>query len=910
MNLLDKISSLLGAGHKEAVKSILNTLRKRGEISTPRDIETEAKRLVSKTSAAASKQVFTPVLVVPESKISSTDHNTNMENSYIDLKGLYKQTDSLSNLQGKQKDALVDEFSKARAAILKLINDARVFALRNRKPEYDDIKLINFNIARNSSKVSPIATIDADSRLLKLPTIMKRRAHLPNRSSRTTTITVDTIGGQLGQLGKQFPPDQAVDSKPESFWAEIVYSDINIQNEYNRWGPNAEGTLTDIVNGPISKITLSFSSAEAINQVRVLPFSVFPVRVVEITYRPTSSSRIRYPIKDFVSEESLDWIEYNFETVFATDIEIILSQENYRSLIIHVPKSILYATDFLLRLQEQRTKEIGELPNLRDVNLGGNFDLYSSALEDLSTLMDNKELEKTPITEIDLAGKTILSIGEALSVFNPDLQSLLEEVSSYTDSLPTVATQQIETINKLEYVIGAREIETNYVVYSPLGHYESERFEPASTIANVELEVEERHPQFRSQYGNYTRTSTEWEIELAEDRRIPIYPSNFESDGYLKVVGELLDVNQYTAYGYSRFKSFLSYVLVRENDVILTANTDYTVVWNTDYNGKLQIQINPTLFDANKIYTIDYYADPSAKSIDVLTMFRDKALATPDVFDGTLSNNDVKLSTFPYINYNIINSSSFVYSDTYNAYQYQPPTGAYATGRIHLQPEWIREDGSLVTGISGSVSGSGLTGYNIHWETITGIYFQDPYRYYLKLTDVPGATFEVASVVNSGVLTLTSAPRLYTGLVGSAISNQYFSGNFTGTPPSGFIEIPYSLEVVYRAGEQTFGFDNLIYDPIQITVGGTKAKNITSYQNLEQPAFNVADAADGEYEFIHDGRTIFFNQAITNTEIQASYRWMTQYVKVNCTLRSNKIVSPTVTPQVNQYSLLLNTTIL
>lgn len=908
MWLLDKISNLLTSGHKDGIKYILNVLKKNSDITTNREIEVEAKRLLSTTSNG--NQVFNPKFVVLESKINSNDHNSNMEGCFIDLSGLYKQTELLGNLQTRQKDTIVDEFSKARAAILKLINDARIFALRNSRPEFDDIKLINFNSSRNANNVSPSAIVDPDSRLLKLPTLLKRRAHLTNRGSRTTNITVQYVGGVQGYLGKQFPPDKAIDARAETFWADLIYGSVPIRNVYQRWGPDQDGNLSNDVQGPIAVIRLSFSGAEAINQVRILPFADFPIKVLEVTYRPTVSSRIRYPINNFSIEESLDWIEFNFETVFTTDIEITLAQENYRHLTIDVPKSVLYATDFLLRLQDTRADKLAELPNINDIAIGGNYSIYNEALKDLASLMSIKEINKSPLTEIDLVGKTVLSMGEVLTSFNPDLKTLIEEVSTYTNALPKNIAQEIEKINRYEYIVGARELECNYNVYSPIGYYASERLEPASTIANVELEVDERHPVFTSQFGPFTRTSTEWEIEFAEDRKIPIFPANQEADGYLKVIGELLTIDPGTLFGLSRFKAFVSYVLVRENDKILTTNIDYTVTWNTDFDSKLQVRINENIFDRNKIYTIDYFADPSSKSIDVISLFNDKALPVPDTFTVTGPNNDIKLSTFPYINFNIINSSDFDYSDAYNAYKYMAPTGAYTTGRVMIQPTWIKEDGSTLTGISGSTVITALTGLGTNFDNLNAIYFSDPYRYYLKINNIPGSILGLSGVLNSGSLRLSSVPILYTGLIGNSIPSNYFSGNFTGLPPSGYIEVPYSIEVVRKVGDQIFGFENILYEPIDINIGGIKAKNITSYQSLEQPAFNVADANDGEYEFIHDGRTIYFNQPIDSSEIQADYRWITKYVKVNCTLRANKIISPTVTPQINEYRLLLNTTIL
>jgi len=909
MGLLNNIANLIGVGHRDAVKSILSTIKKNSDRLTGRFIEFEAKRLVGKATAAGNKQVFTPVLAKAEAVISSQDHNSNMEGAFIDLRGIYSQVDYLASAQNKQKTAIFDDLSKARASILKLINDTRVYAARNRFPEYDDIKLVNFNISRNSTKQSPSAVVDPDSRLLKLPNILKRRNHLANRGLKKTTLSAKVIGGTQGQLSKQFPPSKATDSTSETFWAESIYSNVPIEVVYNRWSPDSDGQIVTNVNGPIVFFNINFNSSESINQVKVYPFSNYPVKVLEITYKPTSSSRIRYPVANFQVEETLDWVEVNFETIFATDIEIVLAQENARNIVIKVPKNILYATDFLLRLQETRASELAETPNINNVLINGTAAIYNDALNDLALSLGSKTLNMGLTTEIDLTGQTIMSIGEGLAVFDPSLKSLLEEASTFTEQLSTRQSTDIETVKKYEYIVGAREVEVNYVIYSPIGIYESERFEPNSTISNVELEVDERHPLFNSDYGTYRKTSTEWEIELAPDRKIPIFPSNFEADGYLKVENELLSVDPFTYTASTRFRAAFSSMFIRENDRILIANVDYTFTWDTAANGKIIISISQDTFDRNKIYTIDYFADQTAKSIDVISTFKDKALSVPDIYNNTGPSNDIKLSSFPFINYNIINSNSFDYIEDSNSYVYVPPTGAYTTGLARIYPNWINEDGSYINTITGDTRIFEVPGGPIDWGLLNPIYLVDPYRYYLRIQSVPGATFEIIDLETSSVI-VSGVPTLYTGLVGTYIPQTGFFGNFTGTPPSGYIQVPYSIEVVFKAGDQIFGFDNLIYEPIVIDVGGTKATNITSYKNLEQPAFNVSNSNDGEYEYIHDGRNIYFNQSIKNTEIGVEYRWMTEYVKVNCILRSNKIISPTVTPQVNEFKIKLNTTIL
>jgi len=912
MGLLSQIQRLITPGHREAIKKVFETLKAKSPFSSDREAQFEAKRLVNRVVDAQEERVFFPGLAESGVKISSDSHNQNMEGAFIDLNALYKETSNIGAIQTQQTESLLDDFAKARAAILKLINDARVFAIRSKFPEFDDIKLVNFNISRNTSKDSPTALVDPDTRTLKLPQLLKRRNHLERRGLRKTVASVEVLGqGQVGQLSRQFTPNRAIDSKRESFWAEVIYSDVVFQTVYNRYGPDATGSMVDIINGPVIRYKLSFTNIEAVNQIKILPFGDFPIKVLEITYRTTNSSLIRVPVPDFVQEESLDWMEFNFDTVFAADVEIVLAQETYRNLAIRVPKNVLFSTDFFLRLIESRTSDLNnQIPQLADVNVGGVSAIYDEAVSDLASLIDTRILEKTPTTEIDLAGKTILSIGEALVNFDPSLADLLEEATVYTDSLPKQFQNEIETLNKVEYIVGAREIEASYVIYSPIGNYSSEKFEPAATVTNVELEVDERHPVFRGPFGEFRRTSTEWSIEFSPERVVPIFPVNQVEEGFVKVRGEFLDVSTNTFTGLSRFRSQFAFANVRENDELLTPDVDYDMVWNDQFEGRLQIGIKEERFDRGKLYTIDYIGHPQSTAIDVLEKFNDKRLATPDIFENTGPDNDLDLSYFPYVNYGIINSDDFTYDSNADAWEYEAPTGAHTSGRAQITPTWLRNDGSIIQTQTGSVLVSGISGLvdgPTVWNQLDQDFFIEPYDYFLKITDVPGAIFNVKEILNDDSLELEDIPVLATGFIGDEIPFSSFIGDIT---TGGYINVPYSLEVVYRNAEQIFGFDNVLYQPVTVLVGGTPAKNITDYQNLEQPAFTIGTAEDGEFEFIHDGKKIFLNQPVVNTEVLVDYRWLTQYARVNCRLRANKAITPSITPQINELRMLMNTTIL
>jgi len=961
MNILNKLKNLISIGHKEAIKKVFERLKRADKIFNLRQTEFEAKRLIEKIAQSVDGKVLDPIQAVPGTKISSDAHNKNLESAFIDLFALYRQTVYLGTKTDTQTVTVQDEFNKSRAAILKLINDARTYTIRSRQPEYDDIKVINFNVAANKNTIKPSAKIDDQTRLLKLPEVGKSRVHLQRRNLRVTTLSVDTKGGTSGQLTHAFPPEKAVDAKTESFWADILYAEVPVVQTYDRYGNDQNGNISNTIYGVISTYTLTFSNPEPLTQIKILPFASQPLKVLAINYRRTLDSETKTQIPNFRIEETLDWVEYNFETIYAMEIEIVFAQENYRKFTIKVPKSILYATDFFVRLQQERAKELTSIPDLLNASVDGTYSIYEEALSDLSSLLETQELEKTPTTEIDLVGKIISSIGSSLAKFNPSLTLLLQDLSSLADNQVELSVDNIETIDRYEYIIGAREIECNHIIYSPIGNYASQQFEPSSTIIEATLEVDERHALVSGLWGNYSATSTEWSVEFSSDKEASIFPSNLGKEINSKAEGERLNINFSSRIGRTRHRAKFSIVSVRMNGDLLKDNVDYINTWLGD-DGRIEVEILPHVFDRNYIYTIDYYVSESSKKIAVTDLFLDKQIGAPDSFETTQSNNDIVLSKIPFIKYEVINSDNFAFDDDFNGYRYTPPEPPYGLGVARMYPQWIDAQGLPITGLEIVIPTRDVYGFSINWKTITsgqsefdgnpaylamlpdwasGLkpkYFNLPYKWYVTLSGVPGASYELSpeslgtlyeygnvsgfalgtTGFYTGHLFTLDQPTLKTGEVGNTISPSDFVGDdgTNGGLFNGHITVPYHLDVVFYAGSESFGIgglsseiEDLIYQPIKTTVGGVKAKNITNYSSLEQQAFNISNALDQEHQYIHDGKRLYFNQKL-NTEISVDYRYIVEYVQVKCKLRANKIINPTVTPQINEYRLLLNTAVL
>ena len=133
MNILNKLASLIPVGHRDAIREIFETIKKNSDLPTDRAVEFEARRLARKIADAVAGKVSIATEVQPGERIDSALHNDIMENAYIDILSLYRETSHINSLQKQQTTSLQSDFLKSRAAILKLINDARVFSLRSNK---------------------------------------------------------------------------------------------------------------------------------------------------------------------------------------------------------------------------------------------------------------------------------------------------------------------------------------------------------------------------------------------------------------------------------------------------------------------------------------------------------------------------------------------------------------------------------------------------------------------------------------------------------------------------------------------------------------------------------------------------------------------------------------------------------
>ena len=564
----------------------------------------------------------------------------------------------------------------------------------------------------------------------------------------------------------------------------------------------------------------------------------------------------------------------------------------YKTLIIF-PKDLVYSTDIFQHIVDETfRRDIGDSQRLdRDlgtINLNNKASLYLEALDDFSSDILAKFLEKSPVREFELLSETIASLTKVLTNIEPEQQNeILQLVSSSPEE-----RDNLVSIKKYEYLFGIREVEIAYNEYKPVGFYASQKFRSKSTITDIELEVQEDHSYFEDDFGAYKLSSLEYEVELSEDRIIPIVPKNLTGENYeVLVKDEYLRFDRTRNIAKTRFKKRNNIYELRRNGEYVPV-TDYTT--SGDSEGYWDIKINSN-FSPNAIYSFTYYP-LNATKIDVLDLYNSEERVPEERFLETGPDNSISLESFPYVEYEFINQTGYFKQNNSDlaVWNYSSPINPYTSGTVTVYPKITNSSGSIL--FSGSITGYGSAETNFTGN-LSSAYFVSPFGYELKLRDFDFVV-PVTGFFSSTGLYFSGAPE-FSEFEAQSYGTAYNSGD-------GSISSAYTINVSYTADDQTFGMTNPVYEPLIVTVNGTKAKNFTNYQTREHRAFSGRQSILSNYEFIHRGNKIYFNKPITG-EILVSYRWITKYIRLQVAAYNHQPANPVVTPQLKEAKFLLKT---
>lgn len=856
MPLLDALLDTLPGAQRNAIDALLEQLQERGNTTDLRKLSREVSEKVNEDPRGPT---FFPIKVTPVARVSSQLWNDIQQRIYLDMVTMYTQVRAIDQQVKSQGQITQNELIRARSALHKIIQQVRVYQFLQENPEYQDVRFVDFIDGRNEADRPPRAKVDTSVQRLELPA--RRRARLEGRNVnlKQTTVTTENVGGGVaGGMIKDFKPENMLDGDPDTFWAEMVLADGVILQDYSAsWGVRRS-------QGAIGEVKLKLSQTSRINNVRILPFGQFPVKIVDVAYKTSETDDHWETIPDFaVTESTLGWLEFDFSPRMMSEIIIVIEQPNYTRNIYHLPRKT--AANHVFWEQVLDSKFDSTIHTIRlDTEGAGKVEADPSKLAHLNALeLVNEELADMALREertkrYELSSKLLDAQGKVFSETDPSKQG---EVKEPVDGTQVPDNNDVLDVRKYEYMYGIRQIALNQVLYEPFAFYSSPKMNPGATVLSVELDTNEEHVTYRDPHGIYRRTSVEYEIAVADNQSFPILPANVANR---TVQDEYIFVDRRTRTGWTRFPVDSLGAVVRRNGVRLLFS-EYTLTVDSTKNGRAKLVVVPGAYDPNAVYTITYPATIGSTKLDLDANVVSTPLSDADEFSETDRNSSILLSAYPYIEREILNSSQWLQDDENDArWRFSPS-----------QTDITSADGSTVELTDGSpiVIGTGTDFTQLDADKIN-----------VFRAKGDSVVYKIASIDSAVQITLEK------NYVGSGTGIGYAAGEG--------VEIDGVL----------YGLNSNIYEPVQVFVNDQKAFNLTNYLTLEHQAFTPIQESGRRFQFIHAGRRLYFNTPIQGAKIEVFYSWRAQYLQLKAVLRSNIPVLTEVTPKLVDYKLKLKTT--
>ena len=876
MKLLQRIASVLSGGRRAALRSLIKSEIKAGIVNN----SDEAKNILASLIKKIAKSTLEPITkfreAIPGERISSEDWNDTQKELYVDMFALYTELNQIDKVASTSFASNLGDFTQSKAAIIKSLNEIEKYQFLKDNPEYQDLKYIDFSDARNSTKRQPKAIVDTNVRKLELGERNRVRVQDKRTGESQTVVTTKNLGGGIiNNLDQSFDTSNMLDNDPRTFWAQLVLTDEIVKHTYNTTSDAGLGT-SYMSNGAIGEIEIQFSKTSKVNNISILPFAPYPLRIVDLAYKQNPAESTYRTIPGFtVKEPTLDWYEISFRPIAMSNLIIVLEQENYDKNIYHLPANIVHNQMIWSQIAQSEYDDSMFDFKLDDMNYG----IIKAEPEKLAFLnavhMVSEEIRYMHFQDVRQKDqyKNIQNFTEAMTsilykIALPKSKSIASLMGSEQPDRPN--TPDTIEVKKFEYIYGIRSIDISYVRYQPVSYYESPKFNSNATITEIQIEATEIHPEFNDGYTKFNRTSIEYELEFADNTRIPILPdstpriSTAAGISAYEIRGEYLRIPRADKYGYTRFKPILATNYIVRKNGIKISQSDHTFDTSGDL-GKLTILNN---FDSNAIYTIDYKVPPTAVTINALEIFDSKEFSDGETFTETNSNNAIRLSYYPYTEYEIINNaSSWTKLDgESNKWIFEPTKPNYMAGTVA-----VSNGNTAITGY--------LTNFTSNIDTSIGV------TNYFRVKN-EAVTYQISSIANATSMTLASN----------------YAGSATGSSTE------YQVGQSYDVDGRRFYFQDNTYEPTRAFVNDVKAFNLTDFEKLENPAFVDDNTVGLEYQYIQAGPFIYFSKPVKQSNIKVFYRWLTQYIKVNITMRCNVAIVTDITPKVDNIKIKIKNT--
>lgn len=804
--------------------------------------------------------------------LSSETWNRFVEDLSVDMGTLYDLVMTIEATNRSMEVVSKSDFSKVKAAILKAINQLRVYQFLKENPQYQDMKIVDFLRGINETGKRPRAVIDQDVRMLELPHRFRRVISTPRAGSRRATVETRVIGARvMGGLEEDFPAVNMIDADPKSYWIQVGTADGPVMQTYEAsWGPRSS-------KGAIFEVIIRLSHSSLMNNLKVLPFFEHAYNIVDVAYLESPSSTIWLTLPGFSIRNAVeDWQEFDFPYISASAIRISIEQPNYIRTVSLVPESVLRRNQLWSHL---RGKEY--IRSLHEIDLTTKQEglvavepeqlAYLSALDQMDSALSGASYSGERRTEYKDYATYINAAGEVAEKIVPGAAAAVREQVTGEKKAEADPVRQIVSY---DYLAGIRSVQINDIQYEPIAYYESGEFVSAGTVIEASLDVDEVHYDFFEDDNRikYRRTSIEYDLEVSPNTRLPIVPVSWKEGPSYVVRDEYLDLRDTVPgivpvlhRGRLRFTPDGNGFTLRKNGVRVTSD-------KVTMNGR---EIRVLDADPSSIYTITYAVDEDATKAAIDGTLTSTRLLKPEEFKGTDRDDKITLKYYPYTIYDIVRARSF---------WRQVPGEA----RWNWAPEFYPLSEGRIALVNASKTIT-LTKDNVNDRDFDDV----PFSRFSGTSDLKvwiQETGEILDVDPDGTVSSTTCD-LVSAYAGDSIASSRFILGRT---------IEYDGRV--------FGLNIDFYEPIEVKVDGVRAINRTDYYTGERPVLDPRKEGESRYEYIQYGKNLYFNGPVEGKKITVSYCWLTQYMKLVATLRCNVPVATIFTPKIDSARIRLKTT--
>lgn len=608
-----------------------------------------------------------PILQVrPQTEMTNADLiNQEMLETEIDIHAVYEQLNHVSQRinqhQKLNESVLNDVMIRTKKVDEKLEELGHIIRNNSSHPVFYET-FLDYNsqdkdasyytdIDGQSFPLSNYLTLDPYQNSLKLPTMYTENKLVSFTGIKLAKIDIKKqLGsGFIRSRNPEHSIEKAIDTSMDTYWSESILTDepleVNLGLDYYK-----------LKFGATCELMITFDYLSNVNEITLTPFTEFPLEVVAILVYTTDNDdespfELVSPTAIRKNIESTDVISYQFQTIVAKRITLLVNQQHY------------VKHDLLLNVDDKTLVDAW-------LNVQGH------------AMINQNNIFKPIYLDQNEQNPHWSSMKEYLSKRN-----IIDDIERYTGFSESNKIH----LSKYEYQYGLYNIAVNQNNYFHDGVFVTKPIINAN-VHIATLIAEEEHPileEIKMPVTSVEYYMTDIEHPTVNDW-MPILPTNVKD-----IISERLRMEFKNGSYHALTRFGVDFIHnVRKNGDPLLAHTHYMSSGRT---------ITLVSFDPSAVYTIDYRPLSEAYQIDFLKKYtetyfdtvanRNRQVVTPkkyiEEFTPNGNGNQIELSYYPFTDKEQLNGQDVTWNPTYLSNTYLPfkirltlPDGQYIDQKV------------------------------------------------------------------------------------------------------------------------------------------------------------------------------------------------------------------------------------